>query len=200
MSARSETLGSEGVLGHDNPNKYLLATSLTEVSLGEEFSKTPPHITVLPPFYMRPSQKEVFDREFAEVAEDSLPFTIYTEEPEFLGENNDIKVMPVSGRFWSVFAGASVLAKRMGLPFDDTYAYRSLEQIDKSTKLTFGVGEEIDSCGGLICIGHNNPHVTDYEGVIEPWETRHLQDIQLFCYQAFKKVVSVYTKDGFESV
>ncbi len=194
VSAESEPV--KAIAGDRQVDKYLLTASLVPTELGAEFSKLPPHITVLPPFFMYNSQKDSFDRSFSEIAEENLPFTIHACQPELFGHDNDLKVLPISGVFGSVFIGASVLAKEMNLPYDDTYHYRAYLR-DDSQAMSFGTGEEVSTCGNEIVYESNNPHVTDYEGIIEPIETMRLYEIQLFCYQAMKKVVSIYRADGY---
>jgi len=195
VSAKSESLISEIPGGHE---KYVLTASLTPVRLGDDFLRLPPHLTLLPPVYMGPSQKAEFDVAFAEVAEESLPFTVHANPIEYFGPNNDIPVLPISGVFFSAFAGAAMLAKRMGLAYDDTYSFKFSPNVDESVAMSFGTGDEVDTCGGLTCISWNDPHITDFEGVIEPGEIQRLYEIQLFSSQALKRAVSIYRQDGFE--
>lgn len=180
-------------------NKYVLVSCLNPLVVGEEFEKVPPHITVLPPFSMPLSKKEEFDRQFAEVAEDHLPFSFQALQPEMFGQNNDIEVMPVSTIDWGIFMGAFALAKRLQLDYDDTYHIKTLGSLDASRALSFGSGEEVDTCGGETCLKTNRPHITDFNGVINPGEQKHLFDVQLFSYRSFgKRVVSVYRNNMFD--
>jgi len=182
----------------EGQEKFVLAASLIPVRLGDVFLRLPTHLTMVPPVYMNPSQKREFDVGFAEVAEENLPFTIHANGPEYFGPKNDIEVLPISGVFFSAFAGAAMLAKRMGLPYDDTFSFKFSPKTDESVAMSFGTGDEVDTCGGLTCVSWNDPHVTDFEGIIEPGETRRLYEVQLFALQGLKRVVSVYRQDGFE--
>lgn len=199
MSERSNE-AQEGGNSSDEVKKYILVASIDHIGLGENFFTIPPHMTVFPPFQMRVSQKPVFDSVYADIASENLPITIHTHDIEYFGDNKDVPALPVTGVFWTTFAGAYSLAKKMGLSFDDTYTYQTFERKDASRAMSFGTGDEVCTCGGDIVYQSNNPHITDFEGVIGPNETRKIHELQLFCYNGLKRVVSIYRQDGYQSV
>lgn len=205
MSERS----NEQVGGKDEPKKHVVVACLEPFCVTEEFERIPPHITVLPPAMMTSSQRSDFIRFYSEVAEENLPFTVHTNDIEYFGNNNDIPVLPVSGVFGTAFAGAVVLAKRLGIEFDDTYMYRSAPDDSMRFMKTVAVDRESgdfkfvesdkDEADWVQCINWNQPHITDFEGVVGPGETFRLFDIQLFCYEALRKrVKAVFRRDIYD--
>lgn len=192
---------SKPQLGSEQPEKYVLTASIEPVDVGDKFVRLPTHITMLPPFMMHPSKKDEFDKNFAEVAEENLPFLMLTHEPEPFGRDGEVSALPVSGVFSQLFFGAFVIARYMELPFDDTYSIKIDARKDKSVAMSFGSGDEVESCGGLTVLSSGKPHITDYEGIIGPDDLRHIHEVQLFCYHALaKQVVSTYTRNGYRSV
>lgn len=203
VSEKSKSV--QGGIEYDAPQKHVLAACLSPLCVGEEFDKIPPHVTVLPPFQMRPSQRLQFIKNYADVAEDHLPFRMVTLDYEYFGPNNDIKVLPGATIDWGVFAGAACLAKSLGLPYPDEYHFRSQLKTDSSLRLdnswvmSFGTGDEVDTCGGVTCYQSNRPHITNFEGVIGPGEMIRFENVQLFCYEALsKKVKAIFRRDVYD--
>lgn len=203
MSERSKTQPGDAVC--EWTDEFLLAATLEPVKIGDEFSRVPPHITILPPLRMNPAERRVFDERYADVAEENLPFTIHTQEIERFdfGKDTRARVLPVLGlgNFDFIFAHAFAIPENMGLSFDDSFSFQRYNSRDVGGSLAVGgPGESIDTVGGFPVKKTNRPHITDFEGLIGVGESREVNAVQLFCYQSFKKVVSIYKKDGLESV
>jgi hypothetical protein len=189
------------------------------VIIGEEFEHIPPHITILPPFWMNPTQKNDFDRLISSGAEEYLPLTGWAEEPVCLGNNNELKylplsllaklpdysdgkglkVMPVSSVHRGLFACAVISGDRLGIEFDRKYSmdYKSVtKKIVTVSSDQDAVTVENDEVEEIVCTNINQTHITDFEN-IEVGSRIVIPEIQLFCYGALKKVVSIYSEDKY---
>lgn len=195
MSGKSNS-SREG--GLEVVNKYVLVSCLEPVVVGDKFEKVPPHLTLLPPFMMEPSYKKYFDKHLAEIAEENLPLTVHAHQPEYFGFEHNILALPVSGRFEGLRIGAFALAKDMNLEFDDTFSFKLSNAIDRSPAMSFGSGHEVSTIGDYSLANWGQPHITDFEGIIEPGETKILSDVQLFCYGSLKKVASLYRNNMYD--
>lgn len=194
VSARNSS--PEGGVISDEPQKHVLVACIDPLCVGEEFDKIPPHVTVLPPFMMRPAERQQFIERYAESAEDHLPLTILTTDFEYYGS---IKVLPGFTLDWGVFTGAVCSARELGLEYPDEYSFQSYSNKDGSRALSFGTGDEVITCGGEIVYKSNHPHITDFEGVINPGEKKRFEDVQLFCYGAFtKRVKAIFRRDAYD--
>lgn len=195
----------EGGVDCDQSQKHILVACLDPLCVGEEFPKIPPHVTVLPPFMMRPSQRRKFIEEYATTAEDHLPLRIHTLDYEYFGPENDVKVLPGATIDWGVFAGAACVAKYLGLEYPDEYHFQSYLKTDGSPRIdtggamSFGTGDEVDTVGGETCYQSNSPHITDFEGLIGPGENKIFNDVQLFCYGALgKRVKAIFRRNMYD--
>lgn len=158
-----------------------MAGCINPVQVGSEFKKTPPHITILPPCSIGDKNLNKFINGIARVAEDWLPIVGLTSYPVLFGKDNDIQVMPVDFIEPGIFCGTIILADKMGLDYDRTYAVNYVK--NESEDL-------------LICKRINQPHITEFEG-FKPMEYIKINQIQLFCLSAIKKVVATFDSKGF---
>jgi len=200
-----ESKSPEGGFECDEPQKHVLVACLEPLCVGEEFAKVPPHVTVLPPFMMRPSIRPLFVERYAESAEDHLPLTLLTVDYRYYGDNQDIKVLPGFTMDWGVFTGAACTAQELGLDYPDEYHFQPMLKTDGSPRLdtgfamSFGTGDEVATCGGLTVYKSNSPHITDFEGLIGPDEKKVFGDVQLFCYEALgKRVKAIFRQDMYD--
>lgn len=173
---------------NNSESKYVLTACLEPVEIGEEFSKLPAHITILPPCNIIEEKLKDFMNGIAEGAEDWLPISGITGCPVLFGENHDIEVMPVHYIEPGVFANAIVTADKLGIPYDKSFSITYV----KSDKPIFYEGDELT----ISCSKINHPHITSCEN-LKPGDKIRIYEMQLFCLSALKRVVATFNNQGY---
>lgn len=170
-------------------SKYVLTACLEPVEVGKEFSKLPPHITILPPCNITEEKLSDFINGISQGAEDWLPISGETGCPVLFGKNHDTEVMPVHYIEPGVFANAIVTADKLGIAYDKSFSINYFE----SNKPIHYEGDELT----ISCSKINHPHITNFEN-LKPDEEIRIQEMQLFCLSALKKkVVATFNNQGF---
>lgn len=147
--------------------KFVTVATVEPCSLGDTFSKVPPHITLCPPFRADPEKiSRYHDRMEAVMEENPDGITVLSAESAAFGDQNEVPVLKTWLSALSDFpihAGAYVGA------------------------------QEISEVDGRYAGLNWNPHVSLTPGLTLPEAPIALREVQLFHYASnTKQVIAVY--------
>ena len=166
--------------------KYCLMACITPIELGQKFDKYPPHITILPPFYMDDQQKEEFDNRLNNLNKDEHDYFIdsrLSSCKDKFGGSEDISVMRMFPYPIHILVRAALLLDAMKIDRDKNFGLDYYE---------------VKPVGEVSILARNFPkaHITDFSDLKEG-QLLQIDQIQLFKSDVDNKTVcSIYHSVG----
>jgi len=152
----------------ERTHKLILAASLESCEIGAEYDHLPPHLTIVPPFYLHEDVLPELHEGMAERMIENPKMQIVGGETTSYGVGEEVCVRQLGGRMFGLHAAAIVFVRYLGGEFDETY-----------TGLEW------------------HPHLSSVSALAQD-ERRELTEVQLFRYLPLrlKRVSAIYSAQG----